>query len=193
MKTAATLFITFLACSCASITLPGLRDELIAMRYRDQQARQVLIEQGTGDAAAVGEMMRVDSAHTLRLKEIVRQHGYPTPELVGGDAVEAAFLLVQHSPDLAFQKEYLPTLVRQAESGDVEKQDVALLTDRILINENKPQIYGTQLQMVDGRLVPYPIENEAGVDQRRTEMGLPDMKTYVELVNRMYKTEEAGE
>jgi hypothetical protein len=187
MKANIVLLTALLAGGCATVALPTLRDELVAMRDRDQQIRQTLIQRGIGDTAALAAMKQTDLGNTTRLKEIIRQHGYPNRSLVGTKGVEAAFLLVQHSPDLSFQKEYLPVLASQAGAGEVSKQDVALLTDRILVSEDKPQRYGTQLREVDGNYELYPIEDEANVDKRRAEMELPDLKEYVALVNTMYK------
>ena len=189
MKATIVLLIALLIGGCATVKLPDVRDELIAMRDRDQEARQTLIQRGIGDTAALAEMKRIDLANTTRLKQLIMLHDYPVRSLVGTEGVEAAFLLVQHSPDLDFQKAYLPILAGQAKDGEVSKQDVALLTDRILISENKPQRYGTQLREVNGNYELYSIEDEANVDSRRAEMDLPELKEYVALVNMMYKGE----
>lgn len=50
---------------------------------------------------------------------------------------------------------------------------VAYLTDRLRIKEEKPPLYGTQTTYTDGKPVPYLIEDEANVDKRRAELGLP--------------------
>jgi hypothetical protein len=189
MKATTTLLIALLVGGCASVKLPDVRDELIAMRDRDQQIRQRLIQRGISDTATIAEMKRIDLANTKRLQQLIVLHDYPLRLMVGSEGVEAAFLLVQHSPDLDFQKRYLPILASQAAAGEVSKQDVALLTDRILVSEDKPQRYGTQLREVNGKYELYPIEDEANVDRRRAEMELPDLKEYVALVNKMYKGE----
>ena len=50
--------------------------------------------------------------------------------------------------------------------------NIAYLTDRVLFNEGKKQLYGTMLRKENGRFVPKSIEAEADVDKRRTELAL---------------------
>ena len=106
----------------------------------------------------------------------------------------AAFLLVQHADqDLPFQKAFLVWLEGAYRSGALPPQmgeGVALLTDRVLAAEGKPQRYGTQVLMQGGRVVVKPIEDEANVDARRAEPGLPPMAEYLELLKKMYGVEE---
>jgi hypothetical protein len=62
------------------------------------------------------------------MKEIVKRYGWPGPELVGADGAHAAFLLVQHSPDLAFQQAMLPLVRRSYESGKLSLNYALLQT-----------------------------------------------------------------
>ena len=55
---------------------------------------------------------------------------------------------------------------------------LAYLIDRLLVAEGKPQRYGTQFHVVDGKLVPHPIEDEASVDLLRAFAGLPSLAEY---------------
>jgi Family of unknown function (DUF6624) len=58
------------------------------------------------------------------------------------------------------------------------------MTDRLLIlREKKKQLYGTQLVSKDGKLAPEPIEDEANVDKRRKELGMPPLANYLKMVN----------
>ena len=61
--------------------------------------------------------------------------------------------------------------------------DVAYLTDRVLVNEEKKQLYGTQFWMVGGKMVPRPIEDEAGLAARRAELGMISMEEYSAIMN----------
>jgi hypothetical protein len=47
------------------------------------------------------------------------------------------------------------------------------------VAEGKPQRYGTQLDTVDGKLQPFPVEDEANLDSRRKAVGLPPMAEYI--------------
>lgn len=169
----------------------ALRQELLKRVEQDQAIRKELIEKGIvhPDQSLEARAGAIDSSNTARMKEIVREYGWPGRELVGKDGTEAAFILVQHA-DHAFQKEMLP-LVRDAYRANIlSGQDYALLLDRVLVGDGKPQIYGTQakgLEKWKGKEPVFePIEDEANVDRRRAEIGLPPMADYVRMLKQMY-------
>ena len=65
----------------------------------------------------------------------------------------------------------------------MSRDDLAYLTDRDLVNEDKKQTYGTQFHKVDGRMVPRSIEDEAGLAARRAELGMISMEEYSTIMN----------
>ena len=93
--------------------------------------------------------------------------------------MHAARLLVQHADmDRKFQHRCLD-LMAALPKDEVSQSNIAYLTDRVLLAEGKNQMYGTQLKDVDGKLKPFPIEDEANVDRRRCEVGLPPLAKYL--------------
>ena len=176
---------------------PALREELLRMHREDQAVRNRAIEVGFATGSAPDSLMRrwmaVDSANLLRVKAIVARHGWPTTEMVGRDGVGAMFTLVQHADrEPAFQQAMLPHVLAAWRRGDgIQGQDVALLTDRVLSGQGLPQRYGSQTELVDGRVVVKPMEDPENVDARRREMGLPPMAEYLELLARMYRAQPA--
>jgi hypothetical protein len=106
---------------------------------------------------------------------------------VGKDGVEAAWLILQHSPDNAWQEQMLPVLERAAAAGEMSRTEVTLLTDRVLVHRGKPQRYGNSFSFKDGRLVADPIEDIGGLDARRAALGLPTMGEYVRHLAELYK------
>ena len=74
-----------------------------------------------------------------------------------------------------------PLLERAAAAGEAEREWVAYLTDRVCVNEGRPQVYGTQMAHDEkGLAVPRPIEDEANVDRRRAAMGMGDLRSAIE-------------
>jgi hypothetical protein len=166
-----------------------LRAELLRLEVEDQKGREDIAAMiARNDTAVLFRFMRADSARTLRLKQIVARNGWLTPALVGKDGVEAAWLILQHSPDYAWQEQMLPVLERAAATGEIRRTDLALLTDRVLVHRGKPQRYGNSFSFKDGRLVADPIEDIGGLDARRAAVGLPTMSEYVRQLGEMYKT-----
>lgn len=119
----------------------------------------------------------VDEVHNSRIKRIVAEYGFPTVELVGREAMSAFWLLIQHQAyDLKLQEEAL-------EKCDFLPNEKALLTDRILVSKKEKQIYGTQTRRSDSGFEPFPIEDEAHVDERRKSVGLSKLKEYMKERN----------
>jgi len=166
----------------------ALRIELLELARDDQADRERFSDAiKANDQEYVQRLTGNDAARTARLKTIISDRGWPTAALVGHDGVDAAWLILQHSGDSAWQKAMLPILERAAAAGDIRRGDVALLTDRVLVRSGQPQRYGSSFSMVDGRLVADPIEDESRVDARRAEIGLPPMTEYVRLLADAYK------
>jgi len=65
-----------------------------------------------------------------------------------------------------------------ADQHELPLSSLALSIDRVLMQEGKPQRYGSQLQMKEGRTLDYPIEDMATVDVRRAAMGLEPYAQY---------------
>jgi hypothetical protein len=188
-----------------AIREPALREELLAMEQEDVELRNSVIkdlgEKGIPfggskpitDPALVKAFMEptrklneLEQKHRTRLKEIVKRHGWPGASVAGKDGAHAAWLLVQHAErDLPFQKRCLK-LMKAAAKGEVDSQDIAYLTDRVLVADKKKQLYGTQLQVKRGSFKPRPIEDEANVDKRRAEMGMSSLAEYLRIAQAEY-------
>lgn len=72
-------------------------------------------------------------------------------------------------------------LEKSAENGDLQKTDIAMMKDRILMDDGKPQIYGTQISMNQetGEWELYNLENPEYVNQRRKEIGFSPIEEYL--------------
>lgn len=145
----------------------ALHDELIAMLDEDQQER-------LGDGALD------DQDRTDRLKEIVAEHGWPTISLVGEDGEDAAWAIAQHSDlDPEFQTMAVELIREAVERGEASPGNLAYLTDRVAAGRGEPQTYGTQVGCGPDGPEPAPITDEAQVDARRAEVGLPPLADYL--------------
>ena len=180
--------LTWFACSSWRVAQPAWRDELIQMMEHDQLARQRLIEKGYDDIDSldVAWVDSIDVANTKRLQQFIEEKGWPRKTQVGTKGVKAAFLIVQHA-DHVFQKEMLPLVQTAYEQGELSGQELALLTDRELVREGKPQRYGTQAIVSNGAVEFSPIEAERAVDERRAALGLMPLAQYKKRLERMYR------
>ena len=158
------------------------RDELLAMASADHALRDSLARSGALFGGYHPEMAALHRANAEQLRALLDVHGWPTPERDGRDAVDAAWLVVQHAiGEPEFQRRMLRLLRREADAGHVAPSLVAMLEDRIHTLEGRPQRFGTQLDWsADGELVPVePLEEPAAIDTRRATVGLGPLSAYV--------------
>lgn len=161
---------------------------LAAMDLREELLRRRELEQAPMRQMRVGQLVdrelrdRLDATirdNTEWLRGVVREWGWPGQSLVGVDGADAAWLLAQHSDhDPAFQRQCLDRLEAAAAGGDASQSNLAYLTDRVLLKERGMQVYGTQFTSGPDGPEPQPIEDPAGVDQRRAAVGLEPLEEY---------------
>ena len=157
------------------------------MLAADQAARAPIQGRWLNEAEQ-RQMLALDAANTKRLHEIFKvHHGFPGVSLVGRDGAQAAFVMLLHSNALDLQKQALPYFRRAARRGEVPMEAFASLTDTILRNEGKPQLYGTKFDLVNGRFVLAKTKDPAHLDARRAKLGLPPLAEYVKGMEEMYK------
>ena len=165
----------------------SLRTQLLELVGRDQINREgidsVLAARGAGSPgadSALKALAAADAPLLARLLEIVKAHGWPGRALVGDDGAHAAWLVLQHAPS-DVQRSMLPLVRAAAARHDARSSDVALLEDRVLADDGKPQRYGSQLAYppTGGTPKVRPIEDEACVDARRASVGLEPLAEYL--------------
>jgi hypothetical protein len=161
-----------------------LRAELLAMAEADQTLRADLSPTRMGDTTFISQMLNSQMEHQARMSQILDEHGWPDAGMVGTDGAQAAWLLVQHG-DADLQARALSLMRGSADAG-VTAADIAMLTDRILVERGEPQLYGTQFQFVDGNLVQDAVDDPDSIDARRAEVGLPPMDEYVTMLEEAY-------
>ena len=172
----------------------GLRQELLTLADQDQASRQGVGEfmQRHGSSSREGDsalraLAAADAPRLERIKAIVAAHGWPGRRLVADDGAHAAWLLVQHAP-FAYQQQVLPLLLAALRADDARAGDVALLQDRVLVGEGKPQLYGSQARypVHPGPPVLDSIADEACVDVRRASVGLGPLAEYLQTLGVTY-------
>jgi hypothetical protein len=145
--------------------------ELIEMAQHDLQVRDKLLKEGKLSAGYNPEMQCVHKKNAARLEEIINTMGYPTRSILGQQASDAAWLIVQHAISE-------PTLMRKcyellsASDDQFNAQNLAYLHDRICYFEGRPQKYGTQF---DNRGL-YPVEDKEEMIRLRKELNFTELE-----------------
>lgn len=164
-----------------------LRQALLARVEKDQAVRQKAIDEGN-TPASWQQTVVVDQDNTTWLKTIVAKKGWPTRTSVGEDGSKAAFLIAQHATlDPAFQEHVLALMQAALAQKEADPSDVAMLQDRVLLHQGKPQLYGTQFKTEpDGTMALDRTQDINGLDARRATMGLPPIAEYKAFLSEVY-------
>lgn len=133
----------------------------------------------------VNRVVAVDKRNLKALRKLIAERGIPTEQRVGRKGMSAFWLLVQHAQDDALQEQVLKAI--SVKHSGIAPDPVALLTDRVRVHEGRPQVYGSQFHFAGKEFLPYPIEDEKNVDQRRKKVGLPPLADYACGLRVLYK------
>jgi hypothetical protein len=169
----------------------SIADNLIEMQNADLAWRDKLVQNGQLGEGYNEEMKELHEKNAKILNNIIDTIGYPTIDKVGIKANEAAWLVIQHSigqPELMKKcAALLKSAVRENKAGP---QNLAYLTDRIAVFEEKLQLYGTQFDWDEnGNLSPNPYDDLTKVNERRKSIGLNTLEEQTEQIRIRAKNE----
>ena len=114
----------------------------------------------------------LDIVNNYLIYKIIKEYGFPNKKNIGVKTLKKFWLLVQHQDlDIKLQKECL-------KNCNFNLKERAYLTDRVLVNEGKKQIYGTQFYRSKEKLIPRPIKNKEKMEDLRKSADLEPFSEY---------------
>lgn len=132
-----------------------LQLELIKMYVNDQYVRSNLMTDilqkynlSKDQVIIDSNGINTDERNRERLKEIIDKYGFPTKKMVGKDAMNGVFFMIQHADgENAWQKSQLTNIKNAVKMGDLDSQSYAYLYDRIKINSGENNYTVRSLRM----------------------------------------------
>jgi len=115
-----------------------------------------------------GNMQTTDSTNRQAVVSAISKCGFTE------DHIQTIWLVFQHSPS-ELMAYYYPYLKEFSEKGILRKSSIALMEDRLLMNNGYKQIYGSQIR--GGTL--YNLESPDSVNFRRASMQLGSIEDYI--------------
>lgn len=155
----------------------GIRGDFMKI-YKDPNSDKKKID-------SIGKLMRKkDSINLIKVIKILDEKGWVGKDVVGAQANQTLFLVVQHS-DLKYQQKYLPMMREAVKKGNANPGNLAYLEDRVALREGRRQIYGSQSSKnkTTNKLHISPMIDPDNVDKRRAEVGLGTMAEYAAKMN----------
>lgn len=144
----------------------SFRLQMHKMPLKDLSAEQVK----AAYAAIAARTEPIDQRNRDAVMAMLPKEGWFSFTAYGRPASEAAFHIINHS-DLETQQKVLSAFERLAMQGEADRAEFATMYDRVQKGLGRPQRYGTQSDCVDGRSVPYKLEDPERVEERRRPMG----------------------
>jgi len=113
-----------------------------------------------------------------RLFELLDLYGWPTASEVTEYAAAGAALIINHST-YEIRLKYFPMLEEAFKKGEAQPLRYAKMRDRLLVEQGKEQLFGTQIKLVNMVRESEPIKDPEYVDKRREEIGLGPLAPYL--------------
>jgi hypothetical protein len=168
--------------SAIDLKLKNQLDSIQALDQRYRALMQLPLEERKAAAQANGfeendysdmtlwnKQMMLDSTNMIFVSKVFSERGYPGRSVVGEESAGAAWYVLQHSPNSI--PEYFPMIKKAGEEGELKMTLVAMMEDRLLMGQGKPQIYGTQGREDDSGVYIWPIRDPESVNERRVKAG----------------------
>lgn len=165
-----------------------LKAELLAMRALDVSTREKLVSAGElSDIEYHPEMKEVHIKNNARIKDIIQGNGWPLINQVGEEGSDAIWLLVQHAIlDQEFQENCIPLLEQAVAAGEAKGWHLAYLQDRVLCQQGKPQIYGTQHFLIEGKMTPKETQEPEKVNEKRARLDIWSQEEHTAFLQKDY-------
>ncbi|MDP9081429.1 MAG: hypothetical protein M3O71_28800 [Bacteroidota bacterium] len=170
-----------------TILYPALKKQVDSLALLDKIAGHNNMTGFGGNRDSLNKVFRqVTVSNTRIIKGIFEKYGFLSYKMVGKEASNSFWLMVQHADnDLPFQEAVLKKMKLQVDQKNADGANFAYLADRVNINSGRPQIYGTQLSRAkdaNGRPIPKDIIDPENVNKRRQEVGLEPLEKYLDFV-----------
>ena len=163
-----------------------LKEELLKMASKERELLLDVVEKDQTKQSDREKLHKVYDEHALRLCQILKTHGWPTTALVDREGVFAAFYILRNGGTYELQRDLLPVIVAVIKKDPSQKPEFAGLFDRLRVSAGMKQLFGTQAVSMGGFLMLYPVEDQAKLDARRAEFGLPAIDLYINHLQRTY-------
>ncbi len=121
------------------------------------------------------ELVELDYYNASVVISILEKCGVPAKDELSSRQFAGMFMALQHIPEKSIHLKYLYAVDQMFNDGSLNIEMYVLYKDRVLMYQNLPQMYGTQVK--GGKM--YKVDNIDSVKIRRNELGLRPLEGYL--------------
>lgn len=165
--------------------------KILDQKYAGTPPNNLINKYGPEASWKVFEAQR-DSVSSLNLEKIKRlydKYGYLGERRIGKQGAIDFWLPIQHADNqVSFQEEILRAMSAEIKKGSKDNPHYAMLEDRIHVNKNMRQRFGSQVTYnFRGQAVPkVGLIDSTKIDSLRTAYGLPKFKDYYNQMTKIF-------
>jgi hypothetical protein len=165
-------------------------DQSVAKRHIDLMNQNIKPESAEMKNL-MDEWKSVADSDKILLKTLFKENGFLGYNEVGEESSHNFLQMVQRmDADSTFQQEVLADMKKHLAKINASPIEFAYLTDRVNLNQGKPQVYGTQLKINEKgtSYEPKMVIDPKNLNNRRAEIGLGTIEEAIAVMNGHFAT-----
>ena len=178
------LITIFNSCTSGKPYTDAMKLELKSMYQNDQHLQDYDLKKVVRKEYSDSLKNEFDMAckkNLVVVKKYFTDYGFPGIKKNGKETGLYFWVIVQHGDhDVTFQEKILFEMKKNLDKKNADSRNYAYLYDRVKKNQNKPQLFGTQIIWNnEGIHSVYNLEEPEKVNERRNKMGLETIEEYL--------------
>jgi hypothetical protein len=156
----------------------AVRFDLFAkLTILQEEAKNKGTQVNDADQNVLFEKMRaIDAENQTALERIVSKCGWPKSAEINKFVVKVAAIILIHA-DSEYKMKFRPYIEESHLNDDITGEIYALFIDKLMVQQDKSQIYGTQYNGIGGKQL-MPIDDPVNVNERRQTIGMPPLGAF---------------
>ena len=131
----------------------------------------------------VNEIVERNDARNIKVVDKILRRGLP--QGLSEESYKTIWIVIDHAP-LEKQEQYLSLVEQMANASYIGLDEYAILYDRVAMEQNRPQRYGSQIVQFGNadnlQLYVWPIEDAEKLDSLRNAVGMSSFYNYLKLI-----------
>ena len=167
----------------------AIQNELLKRVEKEQYFRKInydTISNNEQKKILFKQAFETDSLNQIYLSSLIDKYGWMGFKEVGYLGDQSAWIIAQHTDfNKDLQNKFLASIFNAFKKGNTKLHNYGYIIDRVLVNNNQPQIFGTQMDVDIKKdtvlMKPKKLFSEYYVNTLRSYVNLSSIEDYIKL------------